>query len=54
MGYLIKLTNADMTVSKQCGIAASKGNQVLGLVKKNITYMGKQLIIALFKAVVRP
>ena len=44
-GYLIRLINADMTVSEQCGIAASNGNPVLGLIMRNITYTEKQLII---------
>ena len=30
--------NADMNVSEQSGIAASNGNQILGLIKRNITY----------------
>ena len=30
--------SADMKVSQQCGIAASKGNQILGLIRRNITY----------------
>ena len=30
---------ADMKVSEQCGIAASNGNQILGLIRRNITYM---------------
>ncbi len=30
--------SADMKVSEQCGIAASKGNQILGLIRRNITY----------------
>ena len=42
--------NADMKVSEQCGIAASKGNQIVGLIKKNITYMEDMLIIPLYKA----
>ena len=46
--------SADMKVSEQCGIAASKGNQILGLVRRNITYKGKKLIIPLYKAIVRP
>ena len=29
--------SADMKVSEQCGIAASKGNQILGLIRRNIT-----------------
>ena len=30
--------SADMKVSEQCGIAASKGNQILGLIRRNIMY----------------
>ena len=45
--------SADMNVSEQCGIAASKGNQILGLIRRNITYKGKKLIIPLYKAIVR-
>ena len=46
--------SADMKVSEQCSIAASKGNQILGLIRRNITYKGKKLIIPLYKAIVRP
>ena len=46
--------SADMKVSGQCGIAASKGNKILGLIRRNITYKGKKLIIPLYKAIVRP
>ena len=35
--------SADMKVSEQCGIAASKGNQILGLIRGNITYEGKKV-----------
>ena len=31
----------DMKVSEQYGIAASKGNQILGLIRRNITYKEK-------------
>ena len=41
--------NANMKVSEQCRIAASKGNQVLGMIRKE-----KSLIIPLYKAIVRP
>ena len=30
--------SADMNVSEQCWIVASKGNQVLGLIRRTITY----------------
>ena len=46
--------SADLKVSEQCGIAASNGNQILGLIRRNITYKGKKLIIPLYKAIVRP
>ena len=46
--------SADLKVSEQCGIAASKGNQILGLIRRNITYKDKKLIIPLYKAIVRP
>ena len=46
--------SADMKVLEQCCIAASKGNQIIGLIRRNITYKGKKLIIPLYKAIVRP
>ena len=46
--------SADMKVSEQCRIAALKGNQVLGLIRRTIMYKEKQLILFLFKAIVRP
>ena len=33
--------SADVKVSKQWGIAASKDNQILGLIRRNITYKKK-------------
>ena len=44
--------SADMIVSEQCGIAASKGNQISGLIRRNITRKDKKLIIPLYKAIV--
>ena len=52
MGYTILSTtvkeknlgrtiSADIKVSEQCGIAASKSNQILGSIRRNITYKGK-------------
>ena len=46
--------SADMKVSEHCGIAASKGNQILGLIRRTIMYKEKQLIVPLYKAIVRP
>ena len=44
--------NANMKVSEQCRIAASKGN--LGTIRRNITYKEKSLIVPLYKAIVIP
>ena len=46
--------NANMKFSEQCRIAASKDNQVLGMIRRNITYKDKSLIVPLYKAIVRP
>ena len=46
--------NANMKVSEQCRIAASKGNQVVGMIRRNITYKEKCLIVPLYKAMVIP
>ena len=43
-----------MKVSEQCRIAASKDNQILRLIRRNITYKEKGLIVPLYKAIVRP
>ena len=45
--YLGLTISADMKVSEQCGIAAAKGNQILGLIRR-------ELIIQLYKTIVRP
>ena len=39
--------SANMKVSDQCGIAAAKGNQMFGLIRRNIAYKEKELIIPL-------
>ena len=49
----LDLESADMKVSEQCGIAAVKGNQILGFIRGNIVYKGKELIIPLYKTIVR-
>ena len=43
--------SADMKVSEKCGIAASKGNQILGLIRRNIAYKETKLIIPPYKAI---
>ena len=43
--------NANMKVSEQCRIAASKGNQVLGMIRRNITYKEKKFFLSLSSSV---
>ena len=45
--------NANVKVSEQCRLAASKGNQVLEMIRRNITYKEKSMIIPLYKAIVK-
>ena len=40
-----------VNVSEQCGIAASKGNQILGLIRRNVTYKNKQPIVLMYKTI---
>ena len=42
------------TVSEQGRIAAPKDHQVLGMIRRNITYKENSLIVPLYKAIVRP
>ena len=44
---------ANMKVSEQYGIAAAKGNQILGLIRRNILYKEKELKIPLYKTIAR-
>ena len=41
--------SADMKVSEKCGIIAAKGNQIVGLIRRNIVYKEKELIIPCIK-----
>jgi len=41
-------------VSGQCVKAASKGNQILGLINRTITCKNKRVILSLYKSLVRP
>ena len=46
--------NANMKVSEQCRIAAFNGNEVLGMIRRNITFKEMSLIEPMYKAIVRP
>jgi ribonucleases P/MRP protein subunit RPP40 len=40
--------------SEQCIMAAKKANSILGMIKRNIKFKSKQVIVKLYKALVRP
>jgi len=40
--------------SEQCTTAANSANRLLGMIKRNITYKSKNVILRLYKALVRP
>ena len=46
--------NANMKVSEQCRIAASKGNQVIGAIRRIMIYQEKSVIVPLYEAIVGP
>ena len=46
--------SADMKASEHCRIAAAKGNKILRFIRRNILYKEKELIIPLYKTIVRP
>ena len=52
--YLGVSMNANMNVSEQCRIAASQGNQIIGMIRRNRTYKENSSIVPLYKAIVRP
>ena len=43
-----------MKVSEQCRIAASQCNQIIGMIRRNITYKEKGLTVPPYKSIVRP
>jgi hypothetical protein len=44
----------DLKVDRQCNRAASKANTMLGMIKRNFTCKSKEVIIPLYKTLVRP
>ena len=44
--------SADIKCSERSGVAASKGYQILWLIRRNITYQEQEIIISLYKTIV--
>jgi hypothetical protein len=48
------IINQNLKVSQQCLTAAKKGNQILGLIYRTFSMRSKEIIVRLYKALVRP
>ena len=48
------IVRSNFKVSNQCITAAKRGNQILGLIKRTITSRKGEVILRLYKSLVRP
>ena len=48
------MINKSLKVSSQCASAAKKANRALGMIKRNFTYRTRNIILKLYKSLVRP
>ena len=48
------LVSKSLKVATQCAAAAKKGNRALGMIKRNFNYRSKDVILKLYKSLVRP
>ncbi len=51
LGVVVEST---LKVGEQCSVAASRANRVLGVIKRNIKHKSKEVLINLYKQLVRP
>ena len=48
------MVHKSLKVSQQCAAAAKKGNQALGMIKRNFAFRSREAVIKLYKSLVRP
>jgi len=48
------IVNNDLKDSKQFAMAASKGNQILGMISRTFDFKDKRIILPMYKSLVRP
>ena len=47
------MIHKSLKVSQQCAVAAKKGNCALGMIKRNFAYRSKDIMVKLYKSLVR-
>ncbi|KAJ8018101.1 hypothetical protein HOLleu_44095 [Holothuria leucospilota] len=53
MSFNVVITG-DLKPSRQCAAAAAKANRMLGLIKRNFSSFSKEIVLNLYKQLVRP
>ena len=48
------IVSNDLKCSRNCQAAYSKANRILGLVKRTISYKSKEILLPLYKTLIRP
>ena len=48
------LVDSKLNFNEQCAAASRKGNQILGIIKRNFSFMDKGMFLKLYKSIVRP
>ena len=48
------IVNSSLKPSKQCAAAAARANRMLGMIKRNFCHLSKDVVLGLYKQLVRP
>ena len=48
------VVSSSLKPSKQCALAALRANRMLGLISRNLCFLGREVVLKLYKQLVRP